>query len=547
MDAKARKALIDSLSDKTNFDAALNEENRRWVAGKLIDVFAGRGASDADMKSKATDTVARAKTLVKKQRDFALGFKLSKSKEAATERTLRTRRVEILYGLVAHDPELADSSNEAQLMFIARRRYRVIERFQFFVNPNGRGYFLYPEDCAGNAEWRVNFLARRDFWEAKTNAYLPIEIKTSTNPPDILAAIEILFTRFDEVCKANLLDCESTLSILHMDAMREGKDPKKWLEALYARGSTYLCVNLATRPPTFSADISAQGLFTIGNRPKVDLCVGDHVYIFNHGLYQVLLPGGSWRGEHAIATDSGDRGLTSSNGFKFMGHGLPHGGEPGSIPRFYTGRLNELNKFLYRSYRIGGMFLFYMKSGGTAFPGKVIKQTRTIADPVGTQRSVDFYFFDLDFSYPNFTKKVVKIKDAPKNSEHGFVVWHSDATRQFGIHRKKTIADALTDGIASDNNRPIFRRPAAPASAAEMFDPTKWAIPFPAPSGNQEDYAVFQPNGTSVKAKILEMSDLYVQPFFRFNPGTDDDMWMARPKVDVGATYTGFLTSNGAI
>jgi hypothetical protein len=546
MEAKARKALIDTLSVAANFVPAHTEQNRRWVVGKLIGVFEGRGESDAGIKSKTTNAVARAKVAVARNRDFKLGFKLAKDKEAATERTLRTRRVELLYGLIAHDPELADTANEKQLLFIAKRRYRVIERFQFFVNPNGRGYFRYPETCKGNKQWRVAAAAAPQ-WAPKGSGDIPIELVTPPAAPDILTALDKLFTRSDDPCKGNLLDCETTLSIMYMDSMREAKTPKTLLDSLYAKGSTHLCIGRATAAPIFSADTSAEGLFTVGNRPEVDMAVGDHVYLYNHGLYKVLLPGGSWQGEHALLTDCGNRTILDDSGFRFMGHGLPHGGEPGSVPRFYSKLLSELNTFLYRSYRIGAIFLFYMKSGGTAFPGQVTKETHTLADPAGTTRSIDFYLFDVYYNYPNFQKKVVKGKGPPKNFEHGFVVWYIDATLQFGIHRKTTIAAAVGDGTATASNRPIFRRPDPPANAAEKFDATFWAIPYLAPGDVVTPYFVFQKNGAALQMKGLEMADLYKTPFFRFTPGTDDVMWITRPKVDVGSAYTTFLTTKGAL
>jgi hypothetical protein len=276
------------------------------------------------------------------------------------------------------------------------------------------------------------------------------------------------------------------------------------------------------------------------------LSVGDHIYLFNHGLYKVLLPGGSWQGEHALVTDCGNREVSDDSGFRFQGHGLPHGGEPGSLPRFYSKLLKELNTFLYRSFRIGGIFLHYMKSGGTAFPGDVTKATHTLADPTGTSRSVDFYLFDLDFSYPDERKRS-RTKTPAKTSEHGFVVWHIAATKTFGIHRKKTIAAAVADGLTRATNRAIFRRRTDPATAAAMFDPVDWVIPYPAPDGSEVDYAVYQRKGSGLEMRKLIKSELYAYPFFRFNQANAQDMWMTRPKVDVGSTYTSFLTTNGAI
>ena len=546
MDAKARTKLIDGLATAKNFDASFKVENRRWMIGKLIDQFDRGGATDAAITTRTSDTLKRALKATTKNRDLQTGFKVPTRKERGTERTLRPRRVEILNGLIAHTPEFADLAHEPQFLFIARRRYRVIERFQFFVNPNGRGYFLYPEDCKKNKEWRVNLPARQDFWEATVPGFIPIVLKTPTNPPDILAAIDVLFQPL-AVCNANLLDCEATLSILYMDSLRVARNPKQLLEALYAKGATHLCIGRATRPPIFSADTSAEGLFSIADRPQADICVGDHVYIFNHGLYKVLVPEGSWQGEHAVVTDCGDRGIVNATGFKFMGHGLPHGGEPGSLPRFYSNRLNELNTALSRSYRTGGIFLHYMKSGGTAFPGSVTKETHTLAGPGGVSNSTDFYLFDLAFNYPAFKMKPSKGTAPAKIFEHGFVAWHIAATRQFGIHRKATIAEAVTSGLSQASNRAIFKRENAPATAAEMFDNTEWSIPYPAPGNVQLPWKVFQKKGAGVEIKKLEMADVFKQPFFRFGTTNTTEMWMARPKVDVGNTYTAFLTAKGAI
>jgi hypothetical protein len=114
--------------------------------------------ADADLESTVTTLLTTAKTLARAKADLKIGIKLDK-KRAATERASRGRRVEILYGLIATDPKLADAANAAYLDFMARRRYRSIERMQLFVNPNGRGYFRYPDTCAtnfSNARWHWN-------------------------------------------------------------------------------------------------------------------------------------------------------------------------------------------------------------------------------------------------------------------------------------------------------------------------------------------------------------------------------------------------------
>jgi hypothetical protein len=560
MDAKARKSLIDSLAGATNFEASMTEPNRRWFVGKVIDVYQARGESDAAIKTKTGATVTRAKTAATKHRDFKISIKFD-SKEKATERGLRSRRAQILYGLIAYDPELADTANEAQFLFVAKRRYRSIERFQFFINPNGRGYLRYPDTCPANLQWRVNVDANTLWKHADPTTNYPILMVTPPNPPDVVKALDKLFVAKKNPCEGNIFDCATALSFVYMDALLEAKSPKTLFDELWARNPpVYLCIfhvhgtigSLADLTSTvkrngfFLTDMRATTLFTKDHIPQEDLQVGDHIYIHNHGLYKTLRPHGAWQGEHALVTDFGNRKTQDDAGFRFMGHGMPRGGETGAIPRFYGNLLNELNTLLYRQYRMGGIFLAYKKSGDTLFPAKVTKQTATAIDWKGNLQTVDFYFFDLDFKYRNMLKKPPRGKTFAEASEHGFVAWHIAATREFGIHVKKTIAEARTAGIRTKLDGVRFTRFNPPGTPTEMFDAVEWSIPYLGPNDEDLLYSVYRKKGAAVEAVLVEMWELYSEPFLKLDASLSG-IFATRLKVDTSAAYTSFLTSKGAI
>lgn len=560
MDQKARKALIKSLAVAGNFDPLYTDVNQRWMIGKALAVIESRGGSDSAIKSKTTDVVTKAKKLVAKHRDFKLALSVNK-KEAATERGLRQRRVQILYGLIAHEPEFAlDPANGAQLLYTAKRRYRTVVRFQFFINPNGRGYLRYDSTCPTNEQWRVNVDAD-PYWEhVVAGDDYPIKFKTPPNPPDMLKALEKFFTAKTNSCEGNIFDCATALSVVFMDALLEAKDPKKLLEHLYARDPPmFLSIdhvnkldveadlaNTTQRNKYFIMDARATSMFDKGFTLTEDLQVGDHVYIHNHGLYKRLNARGAWQGEHAVLTDCGNRVVQDDNGFRFMGHGMPRHGETGAVTRFYAGLLGELNTLLYRAFRLGGIFLFYKKSNDAAFPGKVTKNTATLNDITGVLQTVDFYFFDLDFKYNDFIKKPPKGKTVAQASGHGFVIWHIAATREFGIHERKTIADAKAQGIAKFRDGVRLTRFNPTGNPAEMFNADEWEIPYPGPNDEALFHFLFVKSGASFKPALLEIFDLFSEPFWKVDHA-GPEILTTRLKVDVGSAYNSFLTAQGAV
>lgn len=449
------------------------------------------------------------------------------------------------------------------LDFVARRRYRTIERMALFVNPNGRGYFRYPDTCLtnfsdGRWHWKVNVTATT-YWEpVQPPLDVPIWLKKPPTAPatfDPVAAIGSLFTPKKNACEGNLLDCATTMNVVLMDSLLEAADPGVLTTKLAAKHVVYLAI-VHVNPPIiqqdsfFLTDPTAEGLFVKGSTALEDLQVGDHVYIRNHELYKTLRPTGSWNGEHALVTDCGNRRIDSDKGFRFMGHGMPHGGETGAIPRFYKGLLNEINTYLYRSYRLAGIFLNYLKSGKTSPPpGKVQKQSKSVTDPNGNTFIVDYYFFDVDFSYTDFEGKPKKGQKLATKSEHGFVVAHSVSGDQFFLHHRRKLSDAVADGVLNKRYGILFKRDVSAPAGLDPNDPVGWELIFLDADGvSEQNYALFERKGRSKALSMvpLEMYELYQEPLARTTPGSDD-VFTTRHRVSLDPAYLTFLKGAKAL
>jgi len=564
LDDKLRKKIVADLAEAANFDSNYADEDRRWCVGKLASVYSAQGVADANIESTVKTLLVKAKTLVKAKRDFKIGVKLD-AKRAATERAALARRVEILYGLIATDPTLVDTANNSMLDFIARRRYRTIERMSLFVNPNGRGYFRYPDTCKtnytlGRWHWKINETAKT-YWEP-LNPPLDIPI-WMRNPPatpavfDPVKAVGTLFTQKDDPCKGNLLDCATTMNIVLMDSLLEANDPGVFMTALANKTKIYLSV-IHVNPPVitqpeafFLTDPSAEALFTKGGAALDDLQVGDHVYIRNHLLYKTLRPTGSWSGEHALVTDCGNRKIDSDKGFKFMGHGMPHGGETGAIPRFYKGLLAEINTYLHRTFRLAAIFLNYLDSGKMVPPQtKVQHVTQDETDANGVTFTVDYYLFDVDFTYNDHMSKPPTGTKVATKSEHGFVVGHSVTNKQFMLHHRRTLADATGDGVIDHKAGILFQPDPTPDTAPKNDnDPVGWNLIYLDADGTSElNYTLFKRSsvGKGLSAVLLDMADLYTEPLARVG-GAGSDVFTTRPRVSLDATYISFLKTKKAL
>ena len=326
----AQKAkLAAKLSGDKKFDSSYTTKNREWFARAIVDAVAAV-KPDAQVEAEAKRIIGEAHKRVATDRDFTVGLSLD-SGVSMFERADVKSRVETIYGVIAQTPTLAETAHDILRRFIVRRRYRGAARMVYHVNPNSNGYFLYPGDCPqppppGRADWRTN-VDTKDLWETFTAEKVPLRVKVPTGgAADPKVAAEKLWIAHTVACEANLFDCAHALCCVLMDSLFEADDVDKLFKAIHARGPEHLAIYNPTQWPErfflWEKPTEPRRLFSTEKVLPADLQVGDHVYIWNHGLYPELIPGGDWSGEHAIVTGTGTRKLADGKGFLFSGHGL---------------------------------------------------------------------------------------------------------------------------------------------------------------------------------------------------------------------------------
>jgi hypothetical protein len=540
MDAKAKKALVETLSDAKNFDTLYPAPSRRWFVDKSIRTFEAQTMSDVQIETKTIELIVKATTIVMAKRDFSIGVTLGTS--LATIQ--RGRRVEILYGSIATDQALAETANADLLDWTAKRRLRGVTRMDFFVNPNKQGYFRYPKTCKTNRKWRVNVDAQ-PFWDpspAFPADQFPFLLKRpGTGDPPYVTAIAKLWTKKKEPCDGNLLDCGVTAGTVLLETLREAKDPPKLLKKVDGRGPKNLAIHHVGMVGTDNlfGDTSAEGLFDRADVLVDDLVVGDHVYIFNHPLYKVFHPNDSWTGEHSLVYNCGDRGVKSRSGYSFGGHG-----KEGTVYAFYDDFLVDLLTDLHRAFRIGAIFLVWMSSGMTTIPSsQIINDTLPFTDANGNVIPVDLYQFDVSFKFNDYTKTPTSSRKKPQKSETGFVIGHFAAQNVFVIARDKKLVDVLKDGKFSEAIG--FTR--TTDDPTHVFDPVQWGVSYRDHSTNVElRYPLFTKESGKLTFKPLTIDDLFASPFGKRDP-KKEEIGTTRPRVSSTAAYKSFLSTNGAI
>jgi hypothetical protein len=111
----------------------------------------------------------------------------------------------------------------------------------FHVNPNDvRNIFAYP-GSSGVMKLNKDSGGSTPVWFPSNGSNAPF-ILTSHGKKDPDAAIEKLFN-VNTGSDRNLLFCDPTATVLHMDALRVAKDSNKLLKALIANGDQYLKVD----------------------------------------------------------------------------------------------------------------------------------------------------------------------------------------------------------------------------------------------------------------------------------------------------------------
>jgi hypothetical protein len=243
MTDEQKKALIKKLGAESNrgFDAGYDRDNREWFVEKIIDFWISRAVPDAKIEQKTNEVITASSVALNARikKGFSSGTLVDKWSLYAQ----RTSRTQIIYGMIAMHPEFQETANADYFDFILERRFRSLQRMNFYVNPNKvQKIFDYPDpDKNPPEEKQVNEDAV-PFWHGVENDTVPF-ILTDLGKPNPAKAVEILFNKQKDLGNRNLFDCDLVASTLHMDALGMAKNPNTLLKALAGIGDHYLKID----------------------------------------------------------------------------------------------------------------------------------------------------------------------------------------------------------------------------------------------------------------------------------------------------------------
>jgi len=423
----------------------------------------------------------------------------------------------------------------------------------YYVNPNYQGYFRYPKRCSPTSGYQVNTDARGhwDPYNINGRTYFELENPTGTNDP--ATAIEKLFKKYRKAdrCDGNLLDCSRVLTIVLMDTLREAKHENKLLKKIGSKRVRNIGIYHPFPFGTntyFLDDKTSEALFERLIVPVKDLQIGDHVYIYNHGLYKKFHAGASWQGEHSLVYLFGNKNYKSSSGYLFGGHG-----KEGTLYKFYTDFLKELKTSVSRAYKIGKIYLQYRQSGDTSLPSSVMQKGSATLNGV----TYDLYQYNNVFKYKNYKAKKKRAKQPPWKSETGFLIVQSRSTNQFFLVTEKKISD--TSGGKVTNSIRFKSAISSPLpDASTNYNPTNWGVIYEQRIVEEKtdkslelkliekNWKLFQETNGRIHIHQLEINDLFENPFLGHNAGGSETLIVNRPRVNFDAIYQTFLKNNGA-
>lgn len=275
-----KKDLIKRLGAKSNraFDDRYSEDNRKWFVEKIIESLPWKTTAAADIESKTKDIITKAGVLLngRIKKGFSAG---SLAIDWKVYDQLKSR-TQIIYGMIAMYPQFLDAANENYFDFILERRFRSIQRMNFYVNPNKvRGVFEYhdpPEKMQVNKDPTPS-KSSQTFWKGEQDGSMPF-ILSDAGKLDPVLAVGNLFNKKPTHSERNLFACDPVATILHMDALLAAKDGDKLLKALVSVGDHYLKIDNPLGH--FANHILGQRLVAV-NSARVDAQVnaGKHVDI----------------------------------------------------------------------------------------------------------------------------------------------------------------------------------------------------------------------------------------------------------------------------
>jgi len=548
-----KQNLIKSLATNQNFNPQLSIINQKWVVGKVISYLENLGRTDSQIKTEAKQIVVNFKTIVNKKKNFKISLKF---KSSLVKQNLK-RRVEIIYGVLAENPQLREAANNNYLDFIIKRRYRSVVRMDYFVNPNKQGYFRYPNTCKLPLSYpfTVNKSAS-SHWEnldgeVIENAGTPNEKRTivplnilkkdpadSTKTVNPVQAINLLFTKKDKPCEGNLQECGRVLTITHLDALQEAKNPETLMRHQVGLGAdrSFFSIYPITFFPGIIEYNGADALFEYKGVKVEDFKVGDHLYIFNHPLYKVFKPTGDWRGEHCYVYRLGNRNIRSQKGYRFGGHG-----KEGTLFQLYNAFMQNLKTFFTRAYKIGKIHLDYMQFGSSSLPpGCTVTDKAHTLNLGGNSFSCHLYQYNLTFSYKNHRKN----RKRNYLNETNFLIIQFLTENIFVINGEKDL-----NTIVATNRviNPIkFVRTSTVPPGGNKYDHPEWKIHYTDANNADQFQPIFLRVRGKITIKLIKRKELFEAPF-KCLDALGKTVITSQPKIDLSTAYKAFLVNKGAI
>lgn len=235
-----KKALIKKLGAQSNtrFDPGYSVPNREWFVGKIIEALLSQGVADANIEQQTNDIISDAGVVLKARRKAGFSSGTLLAKWSVYDQM--TSRIQIIYGMIAMHPEFWNGMNADYFDFIMKRRFRALQRMNFYVNPNEiRNVFAYPEKI--DMKVNKNSELPQPLWDGAQDSSMPF-ILTALGKQDPSKTIEELFKK-NKGNDRNLFACDPVMTILLMDALREAKDANKLLNTLIAQGDHYLKID----------------------------------------------------------------------------------------------------------------------------------------------------------------------------------------------------------------------------------------------------------------------------------------------------------------
>jgi hypothetical protein len=589
MDAKRKAALVQELSagkglTKPTFDPNYTKQNRIWFVAAVVDaVIADRpGQTDKEIEAAAREVISEANYAVALEYGFTVSgaetvlnagtweykrvaFQLDKGL-AKIERKDVARRVEIIYGVIAQNKELArvTAGNYRILSpmrkFISRRRYRAVVRMIYQVNPNTNGFMWYPDACdKPPLHLQVN-VGAQPFWQkVDLNSDTPLKVKDQNNPAVAIAKIWEAPHPDPDECKGNLLDCSNAVCCMLLDSLGEAEDPEPFYKSIQQRATTDPATGqrrehlLIVNPNKLSEEHCLWDdpkefplIFTKELVKETDFQVGDHVDIENHGLYANVVPGGFWVSEHSLVTNCGNRNLNDGKGFLFGGHGVE---QPFSINVLYDDLVKTIQTRLHRTFKMADLFLRF-RQNPAIIPSAQWEAllAQDVTDPRSTQTvKVDAFRISFKVTYDNYQKKPVGGKRPTSlegEKDNPLIMFDIPDIHQIAIARptlKNTIQDQLARFDQSATMTFLQRDP--PTGGGNYYDRAFWKIPFlDSNTDTTKLFPVF--GGKDGTFKLLDRRDMPTGDgrYFRAgHPLDEPGALLTRPNVDTSNVYLDYL------